>query len=126
MLHLRCVGIFCFNQLTNYNAIAEDALVATRMNKGPGKKQPKMQNSWYIDKYGKKQNQTILFSDTHSVPELREKPKGIQQVLEKCNIWPASRVNLVCKRCSKKSDNEFEELDCCVLRIMSLQPDFCE
>ncbi|CAG8798847.1 10846_t:CDS:1, partial [Cetraspora pellucida] len=35
MLHPSCIGVFCFNQLTNHNAITEDALVATQMNLGP-------------------------------------------------------------------------------------------
>ena len=32
ILHPGCIGIFCFDQSTNHNAMAGDALVATKMN----------------------------------------------------------------------------------------------
>ncbi|CAG8783881.1 10904_t:CDS:1, partial [Cetraspora pellucida] len=68
--------------------MAEDALVAKRINKGPGKKQPKMYDGWYIDKYEEKHNQEIGFLDNYLVKKLRGKPKGIKQVLEKCQLRP--------------------------------------
>ena len=37
ILHPGCIGVFCFDQSTNHNAMAEDALVVTRMNLGPAK-----------------------------------------------------------------------------------------
>ncbi|CAG8675614.1 7579_t:CDS:2, partial [Paraglomus brasilianum] len=42
IIHPGCIGVFCFDQSTNHNAMAEDALVVTRMNLGPGKKQAKL------------------------------------------------------------------------------------
>ncbi|RIA99523.1 hypothetical protein C1645_684789 [Glomus cerebriforme] len=42
ILHPGCTGVFCFDQSTNHNAIAGDALVATKMNLSPRGKQPKM------------------------------------------------------------------------------------
>jgi len=34
--------------------MAVDALIAIRMNLGPGRTQPKMHDSWYIDENGEK------------------------------------------------------------------------
>jgi len=44
ILHPGCIGIFCFDQSTNHNAMAEDALIVIRMNLGPRGTQPKMHN----------------------------------------------------------------------------------
>ncbi|UZO06126.1 uncharacterized protein OCT59_026457 [Rhizophagus irregularis] len=100
ILHPGCVGVFCFDQSTNHNAMAADALIAVRMNLSPGGAQPKMRDG---------------------------KPKGIKQVLTECNIWPEKGIRLMCEQCSGKQDDIVSErLDCCARRIMSLQPDFCE
>jgi len=48
-LHPGCVGVFCFDQSTNHNAMAADVLIATRMNLSPRGAQPKMRDGWYID-----------------------------------------------------------------------------
>ncbi|CAG8569074.1 14925_t:CDS:2 [Cetraspora pellucida] len=72
--------------LHSVQANTENALVTMRINKGPRDTKHKMCN---------------------------KKPKGIQQVLEKHNLWPVKDVNLVCDQCSKKGDDDFEELNCC-------------
>lgn len=41
ILHPDCVGVFCFDQSTNHNAMA-DALITTRMNLSSRGAQPKM------------------------------------------------------------------------------------
>ncbi|CAG8434242.1 10167_t:CDS:2 [Scutellospora calospora] len=64
ILHFGCIGIFCFDQSTNHNAIAEDALITKRMNLSSGKKQ---------------------------LEELRDKQKGLRQVLEERKLWPAEK-----------------------------------
>ncbi|CAG8594657.1 12932_t:CDS:2 [Gigaspora margarita] len=87
--------VFCLDQSTNYNAIAENALVASRMNKGPRGKQPIMHDGWYIDEYEEKQDQKITFLEDHPVEKLRGQPKGIQQILEECNLWPAGRISCI-------------------------------
>ncbi|UZO11120.1 uncharacterized protein OCT59_002694 [Rhizophagus irregularis] len=99
ILHPGCVGVFCFDQSMNHNAMAADALIAVRMNLSPRGAQPKMRNGWYINENGKKL--------VHLMPE-----KGIR---------------LMCEQCfGKQDDIDSERLDCCARRIMSLQPDFCE
>ena len=124
ILHPDCVGVFCFDQSTNHNAMAADALIATRMNLSSGGAQPKMRDGWYIDKNGEKCIQSMVFPDNH---KLRGKPKGIKQVLIEHNLWPKKSIRLMCDQYSGKQDNaDPERQDCCARRIMSLQPDFCE
>ncbi|PKY48738.1 hypothetical protein RhiirA4_464409 [Rhizophagus irregularis] len=36
LLHPRCIGVFCFDQSTNHNAMAADALIASKINLSPG------------------------------------------------------------------------------------------
>ncbi|CAG8855410.1 29187_t:CDS:2, partial [Gigaspora margarita] len=40
--HPECVGIFAFDNATSHKAFYEDALVASKMNLGPGSLAPKM------------------------------------------------------------------------------------
>ena len=127
VLHSECTRVFCFDQSTNYNSIAENALVATKINLSPRGAQHKMHNSWYIDKYGEKHIQLMIFSNDHPVVQLRRKPKGIKQVLLECNLWLMKKICLVCEKCSEKHINEkSRRFDCCVQRIMFLQPNFLE
>jgi hypothetical protein len=124
-MHPGCIGVFCFDQSTNHNAMAEDALIVTRMNLGSGGVQPRMRNGWYINECGEKYLQSMVFPDDHPVKKLRGQPKGVKIVLQERNLWPKKRVNLVCDRCSgKHADDDSIRLDCCARRILSLQPDF--
>ncbi|CAG8769256.1 22347_t:CDS:2, partial [Cetraspora pellucida] len=106
ILHPRCIGMFCFDQSTNHNAIAEDALIAKRMNLSSGGKQPMMRNGCFIDETEKKCVQPMVFPNDYQKEELRGKQKGLRQVLEERKLWPAEKVLLVCKKCSGKcTDN---------------------
>ncbi len=126
-LHPGCTGVFCFDQSTNHNAMAEDALIATKMNLSPGGAWPKMRNGWYIDEHRERCTQSMVFPDDYPVEQLRGKPKGIKQILVECNLWPKEKIRLVCEECTGKHvDNELERLNCCTQRIISLQPDFCK
>src|SRR5947209_5345460 len=126
VLHPGCVGVFCFDQSTNHNAMAEDALIATRMNLSSGGGQPKMRNGWYMDEREEVCIQSMVFPIDHPVAKLREQPKGIKQVLGERNLWPAKGVHLTCKQCSGKHEDDPQRVNCCARRIMSLQPDFSE
>jgi hypothetical protein len=104
--------------------MAADALIATRMNLGPGGVQPKMRDGWYINDYGERCVQLMIFPENH---QLKEQSKGIKQVLKERNLWPTNGIRLTCEQCSgKHHDVNPERLDCCARRIMSLQPDFQE
>ena len=107
--------------------MAEDALIATRMNLGPGGKQPRMRDGWYINAYGDKYKQSMVYPNDHLVESLRGKLKEIKKVLEERNLWPKERINLVCKKCLDKDvDNDLTRRNCCARRIITLQPDFLE
>jgi len=125
ILHPGCIGVFCFDQSTNHNAMAEDALVVTRMNLGPAKKQAKLRDGWYINKEGEKCIQKMVFGDDADI-ELRGKPKGIQTVLTERGLWPTKKIKLVCTQCSGKTERDPNRQNCCARRILSCQPDFLE
>ena len=92
ILHPGCVGVFCFDQSTNHNAMAADALIATRINLSPEGAQPKMRDGWYINENGEKLVHLMVFPDNH---KLKGKPKGIKQVLIECNFWPEKGIRLM-------------------------------
>ncbi|CAG8625873.1 17591_t:CDS:2 [Acaulospora morrowiae] len=110
VLHPGCIGVFCFDQSTNHNAWAENALIATRMNLGPGGIQPKMRDGWYIDENNKRQIQSMVFPDNHPEEKLRGHSKGIRQVLKDRKLWPTGGIRLICDQCSR--NNESKRLDC--------------
>ena len=73
-----CVAVFAFDNSSNHSAYHSDALLANRMNFRPDEKQNKMQSTiWGPNN----QYQEIVFSDNYHILELREKPKGIEQIL---------------------------------------------
>ena len=65
--------VFRFDHSSNHTAMAEDALNAKRMNKGPGGSVPKMRRTTFV-KDGKEHIQFMVSDDG--------KPKGLQKVLE--------------------------------------------
>ena len=112
ILHPECVSVFCFDQSTNHNAMAEDALIAMKMNLSSGGGQPKMHNGWYTNEHRERYIQTMVFPNNHSVAKLRGQPKGIKQVLGERNLWPAKGIHLTCKQCSEKHD-DLARVNCC-------------
>ena len=82
--------------------MANDALIATKMNLNSGGAQPKMRNGWYINERGEKCVQSIIFPDNH---QQKGKPKGIKQMLKKRNLWPMKEIRLMCEQCSGKHDD---------------------
>ncbi|CAG8852681.1 37079_t:CDS:2, partial [Gigaspora margarita] len=94
--HPGCVGIFAFDNATSHKAFSEDALVASKMNLGPGGLAPKM----------------------------HETPKGIQRVLSERGLWWDDML-LECTSCKKKEADP-NVIDCCARRLIANQPDFLE
>ena len=112
VLHPRCISVFCFDQSTNHNAIVENVLITIKMNLGPEGKQPRMHDGWYINEYGDKCIQPMIFPNDHLIENLRGKSKKIKKVLEKRNLWSKERINLVCKKCSEKNNNDLTRQNC--------------
>ncbi|CAG8669049.1 2453_t:CDS:2 [Acaulospora morrowiae] len=105
--------------------MANDALIVTKMNLSFGNTQPKMHDSWYVNKSSKRHMQSMIFPGDYPIEELRGQSKGIKQVLMERSLWPSKKIHLVCKECSEKHD-DLTKLDCCAQKILSSQPDFCE
>ena len=58
-----------------------------------------MRDGWYINEYGKRRVQSMVFPDNH---KLKGQPKGIKQVLKERNLWPTKGIHLTCEQCSGK------------------------
>jgi hypothetical protein len=58
-----------------------------------------MRDGWYIDENRQKRVQSMIFPNNH---KLKEKPKGIKQVLKERNLWPDKGIRLMCEQCSGK------------------------
>jgi hypothetical protein len=78
--------VFAFDDSSGHACKAKDALVANRMNLGPGGKQPKMHNT----KWGNMIVQSMVFLEGDKdwdtgitiSPELVGKPKGMKRVFQ--------------------------------------------
>ena len=98
-MHPSCQGLFIFDQSSNHGALSEDALRATTMNLGPGGKQPKMRDGYFL-KDEVRVVQSMQFEDGT--------PKGLKQVLSERGLWHSGL------RVESARD------------LMGLQPDFQE
>ncbi|CAG8581173.1 168_t:CDS:1 [Paraglomus occultum] len=65
-----CIAVFAFDNSSNHSAFAADALVAKRMNIGPGGNAPKMRDTFWGPN---NERQTMNFPD--------DRPRGIKQIL---------------------------------------------
>ena len=83
-----CEGFFAFDNASNHCAYAPDALLATKMNLGPGGKQPLLRDGW---DHSQNLPQPMVFGQDYPVLALRGKPKGIRQVLLERGLWQHQR-----------------------------------
>ncbi|CAG8855589.1 2244_t:CDS:2, partial [Gigaspora margarita] len=88
--HPGCVGIFAFDNATSHKAFSEDALVASKMNLGPGGLAPKMRETVWSGG-----RQSMIIEEDYLIYDKKKKtyvnlcgqPKGIQQVLSERGLW---------------------------------------
>jgi hypothetical protein len=78
--------VLTFDHSSNHKAKAADALAANSMNAGPGGKQPKLRDGWYLDGDGVRQAQSMILSADYEDPDLQGLPKGIRMVLEERGV----------------------------------------
>lgn len=124
-IYPQCRALSAFDNAASHCAFSPDALVASKMNLRPGGKQPRMKDGWF----GGIQ-QSMTFPDDYEDPNLRDQPKGIQQVLEERGLWTSTRVDgermpLKCNNnrggCAKEGDLHHR---CCATSLLADQPDF--
>lgn len=108
-------ALFMVDNSQGHSAYSEDALLISRMNVGPGGKQARMRNGWFV-RDGQKISQPMIFPEDHPTGDAGL-PKGIKAVLAECGIL----VPGLCGKC-KKCDPESGA--CCLKRILENQPDF--
>lgn len=83
-LYPNCVDVFFFDQSSTYNAFGDDALVAKRMNVGPGGKNSKPMHATVIPMDNPNPElrgmpQSMVFPPEH---ELAGQPKSMRIILE--------------------------------------------
>ena len=124
-----CQALFAFDNASNHCSFSEDALVAKRMNLNPGGQQPIIRDGFDY-KHGLPQ--AMVFSNTHHIPELRGKPKGLEAILRERRLWPVNgcrsdglKFLLQCPS-SHGRPGCIPELKggCCARTLMASQQDF--
>ena len=104
------LGVFIFDNSSGHSVYAGDALVASRMNVGPGGKYvPKMRDGWYSVDGIKVSQRMVDQSGT---------PKGMKVVLQERGLACSGLRG----RCNVHADDGV----CCMSRMLSEQPDFKE
>ncbi|RPB21874.1 hypothetical protein L211DRAFT_888332 [Terfezia boudieri ATCC MYA-4762] len=109
-------ALFLFDNASNHNAYASDALLVTNMNLGPGGKQAILRDGFI---HSKGIAQSILFPDNHPDLELRGKAKGIRQVLMERGLWQLG-MKLNCKPACTDPTSQ----TCCARQCLRLEQDF--
>ncbi|CAJ0649702.1 12972_t:CDS:2, partial [Entrophospora sp. SA101] len=123
--HPGFIGIWAFDNATSHTAYASNALLASKMNKGPGGSVLKTRDTIWD---GQRQSMVIehdffvLDKKPNKSINLLGEPKGIEWVLKERGLWQENMV-LDCQACSKKEPNP-DNIGCCARRLIANQPDF--
>jgi len=115
--HPNRIGLWAFDNSSNHNCVAKDALVVNRMNLSSGGKQAAMRDT-IVDGI----HYTMVFPDDFANESLRGNPKGMKEVLKDRGLW-IHGLPKTCSRC-RADDKHLDRVDCCAERILELQPDF--
>ena len=120
IIHPGAIAVMAFDNSTNHGAMPADGLNAAAMNVNPGGKQPCMHSTYF----GQDNiSQSMIFPSDH--PTYPNQPKGMRQILIERGLWKDGLIG-DCKLCKGKNTKviDSQRVDCCMRRILSLQPDF--
>jgi len=79
-----CQALFAFDNASNHSCYAEDALLVSKMNLGPGGKQPLLREGF---DHTRGLPQLMLYPQNHPNFQLRGKAKGIKTILKERGLW---------------------------------------
>lgn len=116
--HPNRVGLWAFDNSSNHNCVAKDALVTSRMNLSPGGVQPCPRDTTVNGV-----TYTMVFPLDYEVENLRGKAKGMRQVLIERGLWREG-LSKTCAACKDDDKDDPQRTACCAERILELQPDF--
>lgn len=125
-----CRALFLFDNASNHCAFADNALVARRLNREPGGKQPHMKDG-FIHNLGRPQPMSfppvMEIDDPHY--KHRGLPKGAEVLLKERGLFYAKRKGqrllLQCPKDSNRKGCDYSNTDgCCMRQILANQPDF--
>jgi len=110
-------ALWAFDNSSNHNCFAGNALHVGKMNLGPGGQQALLRDTVFNG-----QKQVMVFPDDHSDLTLRGKAKGMKLVLMERGLWREGLLK-TCEKCRLKVEEPARSV-CCAQRILELQPDF--
>lgn len=115
-LHPDCDLVFAFDNSQNHHAMADNALVASRLNLSDGGSFLLRETTFVLD--GEERIQSMQLPGG--------KQKGVRTILMERSLWPRNKTkfNLLCKVC--KDGEETNSTDCCARKLLSSQPDFIQ
>jgi hypothetical protein len=127
LLHPGCEALFCFDNSSNHECFAPDALKAEKLNLSSGGAQPKLRDGWFV-RDGQRVVQPMQFPADHPDPRLAGQAKGVREILMERGLHNAN-LNMDCKDCKKSWKEDAERATrrgCCLRTILEFQQDFQE
>ncbi|RPA99707.1 hypothetical protein L873DRAFT_1767021 [Choiromyces venosus 120613-1] len=124
-----CQALFAFDNASNHSCYASDALLACKMNRGPGGSQPLMRDGFI---HSKQRPQAMVYSQNHPNFLLQGKAKGLEQVLKERGLWKKRRPDgfpflLECPTSNNRSGCDPNILGgCCGRVVLAAERDFLE
>ncbi|RPA79486.1 hypothetical protein BJ508DRAFT_211097 [Ascobolus immersus RN42] len=121
-------ALFAFDNASNHRVMADNALIASKMNRGPGGKQPFMRDGHIKEKNYRIQPMVFSPDLDPEDPNYRHrgKQKGIEQVLKERDLFRTRRVDGFAFKLECKSGTCDPTLEggCCMRMLLSIQNDF--